>query len=274
MPAGQLRVAVSALRLAVATSARLLRSTCVARRLACAARPVYAPAPVPAPSCGFPLDASVEEISLFGPTERLALSNHDQTGTYTFTGGGEAGAFAAPTGFATGDAAGFPLAAGKKVVQLRLTVPVLTGGGSGPASQANGYIGYYDAGEYVVLAGASMTGNANGTYALLIAGFNGGTRYSAAFASNTVLLTFEFDCDANTMAVKADGAPLTLSTGFFPGSVLGANAVPLSLAGEGAATNPADAGKAASVQWITAAAEMTGAISSGYTDVCDNPIEG
>ncbi|MDF2446961.1 MAG: hypothetical protein K0S46_2197 [Moraxellaceae bacterium] len=225
----------------------------------------------PPVSCAYPLNASEAEILLlnglgYTATGRLVLSNADQTGSYTVEGervsAGAHWAFAANSTAGTG--AKIDLASGMHAVEVVLTAPAFVAG-----SDPVWITGIVASAALAVQVEVMLQALDGGTYALYLKDGGGNIYSDLAFATNTALVTLEFDADEGTFAARVNGsAPVALArSAYTPGQcllVLNSYEQPGILAG--------NAGKVFTGTWRAAAADIVGPVSVGMTDPCGNAI--
>lgn len=188
-----------------------------------------------------------------------------QTATYTVQG-----ALGTEQNWATGpdlaDIQSFPLVTGKTVFEVELITPTLASASAGVSLG----IGVHNADTFAPIASISI---ARGGYFVgsdLVQVNNVSTSvYTGTTASNTNVVGFELDADANTVTVKFNGSDLTLSNNVISDV---ANACVIVTILETAGVEAGDVGKQFVLELRTSASAITQTYSSGAIDVCGNPI--
>lgn len=249
--------------------------------LAAAHGPLVEPGdePPPAPSCGYPLDASEATVlallGAFGATGKLTMSNGDQTGSLTTNGEllADASLWAAPDfTVEEGFAQIIDIGPGKKVaIELHIESVDLSETAAAHVT-AMGSIATAAGGSFIDLYCDSA---ADGYRELTLQQFEGGVSGNVvgALTSESILFLFDttvFEGAAGNTLVYRNGGPEPFDTGlgnFTPGSF-----VLIENIKEQAGLGVSDAGKAFFVTWRTSVADitMTELVPEGYTDACGN----
>lgn len=217
-------------------------------------------------SCAYPLDADSTEVSSVGFAP-LALSNNDQTATYTIDGAPasnvQAAAFQA--GAAGGTASTLNLSSGKKVIQFATAMPATVGGGGIDAAYQVEHT--LSTVMFATIAQVKFEVLADGTNNVYVY-VGASVAMTDSPASFPSVIDLRFDCDGGTVAVAFDGVEQTLSSNTFTP----AQALPVIAVYEKTDSRAGDAGNQIAVTLRTKAADITGEQPAGYTDPCGNAI--
>ena len=223
----------------------------------------YVPPSPPVVACLYPFlmtDAQAIGAGLAG-----AIPATGQVATYTTIG-----ALGADANRATGpDLAliqSFPLTTGKTVFEAELVTPTLVSASAGVSLG----IGVHNADTFAPIASMSIARGGYFAGSDLAQVNNAGVSvYTGTTASNTNVIGFELDADANTVTVKFNGTDLTLSSNTMADV---ANACIIVTLLETAGVEAGDVGKQFVCTLRTDASTITQTYSSGAVTVCGETL--
>lgn len=208
--------------------------------------------------CAHPMDVTEVYITGLGYDGRLALSNGDQTGTYTIQGG-----LASSEIYGAGSLTAIDFTAGIKAIEHTFSLPTITGGAGASAIEITASM---DENPFTLSAPVRVKALAkdDGTFAASVLVDNV-TVYSGACSATG---RFTIIANAGVVTVKLDGAILTLSDSTFVAQDCLLTCSVLEVAGiSGAYT-----GQTASITLVTSAANMLHATGAGASDICGSLI--
>lgn len=225
-------------------------------------------------SCAYPMDATEAQVIGWGFYGKPAMSEGDQKATFAVDMTTESTRYyaAAFADYYDGTATGFSLPSGTSTFQVRFEIPTFTGVGNNNGMIASARLNTPTNAGLIEVNVHCFT---NGTHALEIkTADNSGLYYDPAYdnSSGELVLGFEINKEAETIAVRKNGVPLTLSGSTFYYSDAEHCLVAYLEHGNAGLLGAGDSGKSLSIEFITDAANITGTVSSGATDVCGNSI--
>lgn len=220
---------------------------------------IWTSAPNPL-ACAYPLGASEAEVIGFGFGGRLALSNGDQTGTYTAAGINQSYG-ALPTNPAS--PATIDLATGKKVVEFRF-VPGSIGGAEAGQIDQNGLVST-TAGS--TIASVRLRTNSAGYTLIVFRGASQVASQSISLINGAVTAGIEFDSSGGTFRVIANGSVVTLSADTYTGQPAA-----IVLSADETAVDPANIGETYATTARTAVSNIAQTYGASATDCCGNAL--
>lgn len=211
-------------------------------------------------ACAYPLAATSSEVIALGAAGRLALSNGQQTGTYTAAGINQTyAAFpTTPTSPATID-----LATGKKVIEFHF-VPGSIGVVEGGQIDQDGYV---STSALSTIAAVRLRTDQNGYSLLVFRGASTVASQSISLVGGAVTAGIEFDSAAGTFRVIANGSVVSLSNDTYTGQP-----ATVVLTTDEAAVDSSNVGETYATTARTAVNVISQTYGASATDCCGNPI--
>ena len=210
--------------------------------------------------CAHPMDVTEVYITGLGYDGRLALSNGDQTGTYTIQGG-----LASSEIHGAGSLTAIDFTAGIKAIEHTFSLPTITGGAGASAIEITASM---DENPFTLSAPVRVKALAkdDGTFSASVLVDNV-TVYSGA-CSATGRFTIIANGSTGVVVVKLNGSALTLSDSTFATQ----DGLLTCSVQEVAGISGAYTGQTASITLVTSAANMLHATGAGASDICGSLI--
>jgi hypothetical protein len=222
--------------------------------------------PAPLIGCAYPLDATVEELMAAGFRGRLALSNADQTASYTIQGGI---ATSANYGATSGAARTMDFSTGKTAVEFAVTTPAsIVYDASDISILSELYT--FDLTHSIGVAVGCRTAEGTSTYTLRVNVDGSFVHIDLGIVSPISCVAIMLDADAGVVTVYVNGSPVSLSSSAVTPAAYGV----LVQCQEDSNIDPADIGKIFSMTLRSSAADMTTVFPPGTRDACGNLIGG